>query len=577
MTNKKKIILSTIAATTAFSVLCAAGVTLAVTLSDNRSSGSITTADVNLFTTAKNVKVYSSVSADKDESGVFGNDEIGYFKYEESTLQGVDKINFSNHAGFVQFDDKKISIDNIMPGDKVEFDIEVSSASTISFQYRAELYVDASQGQNLLNQLDFTAEGLGLLRKDVSKNEDGAERVPAVLTDYTEWTTFGAAQTNIENVHVSIVLPIDATEGQGETVNFYYVAVGVQNTVSQEDVVRFDTAGGGTIGFKTIKAGLEYAKENGIVDIPVVGSTVLEEGEIIIDEVVHFKGVANKNGDYPILKGARFVIENSAAATFENINFGGASNIDVSRATVLKLDSCRAIVDPVDYFNNENNAFVDDAAFIVSSSTLTPVRLTLTNNTFMAGGGAAVNLLSPLNDGTQIIGNTFGSQQFVYDGSAVLKFGGAGSEAVISVKGNVIYGNRALSLGGTNATPYLVISENNTAYGIKDDIFVGGAAGAAFVDNGSKMGENALTCANIQNGSLAFGGVDVLLNNLNMITAGKISVFEQNITMSAFFTKYVVGSTLETNKIELYKNGALYAYLNASAETEVGYTVDVID
>lgn len=572
--TRNKLIISTVTVVTAFAVLCTAGASLALSVTQNRSNGSISTADLKLSAKAANVEVYSAVRASADESGVFGNDEIGYYKYEQSAVQGTDKISFPSHEGAVEYTDKSISIQNIMPGDKVEFDIEVTSESTVSFNYRAELYVDASEGQTLLDQLEFEADGLGLLRPDVSESESNNDLAPAVLTDYTEWTTFSSNDKNIENVHVTIELPIERTEGQGESVSFYYVVGGIQNTVSQEDVVRFETEGGGAIGFKTVKEGVEYAYEQGITEIPVVGSTVLEEGEVVIDNYLKFVGVADEEGNYPVLRGVRFVIENSAAAAFEHVNFAGASYIDVSRATVLNLDGCNAHVEPVDYFDTVKREHLTDSAFIVSSSTLTPIRLTLTDNNFTSGFGAAINLRSPLGNGTLISGNGFGSEESVYGGSAVVKFSGASDDSVISVKGNSFYGKRAMSLGGDY--PYLVISQNNIAYGITDGIFVGGGKGAAFVDSGSKIGENSLQCANIANGELAFGGVDVSLNNIDRITAGKIALSENNINIAGFYNKYVVGSTLAHNAIGLYKDGALYAYLNASAEAEEGFTVDII-
>lgn len=576
--TRKKLVGITVAAVTAAAVVCTAGVTLAIGTADRRSSGSLTAKDLKLTAVAKNVSVYSAVEASADDYAF--TDENGmYYNYVQSVVQGdgAGVIGFANHTGEVKFDEKSVAINNILPGDKVEFDIEVTSTSTVSFNYRAELYVESSQGKSLLNQLDFSAGELGLLRKDVTQTPSvgGGELSAAVFTDYTEWTTQGAYKDNVETVHVTVSLPITATEGQGESVKFYYVASGLQNTVSQEDVVRFKTPLG-EIGFKTVAEAVEYAKENDIEEIPVVGNTVLEEGEIKIDNVLHFNGVADEDGNYPVLKGARFIIENSAAAAFNNVNFSGGSYIDVSRATVLTLTGCKVNVTPIKYFDGETREFLPDEAFIVSGSTLTPVRLTVKNCSFVSGSGAAICLRSPLytGKGTEISGNTFGAESRPYTGTAALVFGGASGSGIISVNNNRIYANRAVSLGGkAGGVPYLVVSRSNTAYGIKDGIFADGTPSAAFVDDGSQIGENALICANLS-GGLAFGGVDVKINSIDRITAGNITVSD-GLSMAEFYTRFVVGNMLGENAIVIYRDGVPYAYLN-SADSESGYVLDLI-
>lgn len=563
MKRNKKIIISTVSVAAAFAVLCTAGVTLALTMSDNPSGGSISTAGVELPVEAKNLKVYSAASSSEADSA-FNDGKGGYYKYEQSQLSSGDTTNFI-HGGKVKCGKKSVDIENILPGDKVEFDLEVSSKSTISYNYRAELYVDATEGATLLNQLDFTAGELGILRNDVTETPTVQNLKQAVFTDFTQWTTLGASQSVIDTVHVTISLPITATEGQGESVKFYYYAIGVQNTVSQEDVVRFDTAGGGQKGFTSVAEAVEYAKENGITEIPVVGSTVLEEGTVKVDNRLNFKGIANAEGKYPTLNGIRFVIENGAAVTFDHVNFTGVSYIDVSKATALTLKSCTADVAPIKLFDTATRSYLDDAAFIVSGNTLTALSLTLNNNNIY-GSGAAVSLSTPIRGGSVISDNNFGKNDRVYGGTAAIVLNGAdGTEPVISLNNNTFYADRALQLGGSaQGTLYRVISANNTAYGLKDNIFADGTACAALLDSGSKLGENAISNANIAYGKLAFSGVDVNLDSLNLISGGKLALSE-NIIPVEFYTQYTVGSTLTHNALALYNaNGEHFAYLNAS-------------
>lgn len=576
LNNKFKFLIATIALSTA--IIIWAGVTLAVTTDSNGSGGALTSANLSLSSSISGLKVYCAVPADETDGDVFYDENNSPYKHELSLGGGDEKkVNFSRHDGSVTYNEKSINIDKIMPGDKVEFDIEVKSIGNISFDYRAELYVDATGGETLLNELDFTAGQLGILRKQLPEGDsqaDGETLAPAVITDYTEWRSVSGMQSDVEKIHVTVSLPITATKGGGESVNFYYVARGVQLGEVQDTVVAFNTPDG-EVKFSTLKEGVEYAIANDITEIPVVGSTILEEGEIEISSQLNFVGKANDKGEYPIIKGARFVIINSAAASFKNLNFVGASYIDVSRGTVLSVDNCNAVVEGIEYFDTMKREFTDMPAFIVSSSTLTPVALTLSNSSILSANGGAVNLRSPLKGGSSISTNTFGSPERMLKGSSVLSFT-AESDAFISASGNVFYGNRAFTLKGKSVSPYIVYSHNNRGYGFNGGIFAGGEKGSAFIDSGSTVAEVGLQCANIANGELAFGGVDVTLNSLNKITAGKLTVTEQNINLSTLFTKYVVGSTLQSNVLGLYKDNVLYAYLNASADSESGYVVNEI-
>lgn len=579
MTKKNRLISIAISVMLTFAVLCSAGVTLAMNVSSNRTSGSITTANLSLSATAKNVAVYTAVAATEADEDTFEDNDGNLYKYRQCTEKNSDGAILFGNRGGVKFVDKSVSIENIMPGDKVEFDIEVSSASSISFDYRAELYVDSTKGQTLLNQLNFSAGGLGILRKDVSDEPASSDELSqAVLTDYTKWMKVSASKTKIETVHVSLDLPITATKGQGETLQISYVVRGVQST-EQNKVASLIAPGGETLYFDKLSEAVEYAEANGVRNINIIDSTVLEEGEVNIRRALNFIGVADGDGKYPTLNGARIVVANGAAASFKNVNFDGASYIDVSGAMGLTLENCKAEVTPVKYYDNAIHDFAKDPAFIVSGTSLTPVKLNLSNNRIASERGAAISLSSPLSNGSVINGNVFGTEKLHYDGAAVMAFNGAynldsaSERPVITVSDNVIYGDRAFSLGSSaGETPYMVISKSNVAHGIENNEFVVGAkydgkSYAAFTDSGSKIGESAITCANISPEDFAFGGVDVVLDGRNLIVSGKIAVSD-NITVEELYTRYTVGNVLKDRAVILYRDGAPYAYLNSENRVE---------
>ena len=545
----KRLNLLSATAVAALIVACTAGVTIAVVTTDNSSSGSLTTANLNLSAKAENLKVFTAVPASAGDEGVFEDENGALYKYEQSVAQGVENIPFG-HGGTVSYNDKSVTIDGILPGDKVEFDIAVTSTSTISFNYRAELYVDASEGETLLNQLEFQAGTLGLLRQDITdpataKNEELSN---AVLTDYTEWTSYSGNQASIETVHITVALPITADEGQGEKVKLYYVVNGVQNTEQQRAVAEI-IDGDSVNHFYSLADAVGYAERHAITNISVIGDTLLEEGEVNISRALRFTGKPDENGNYPTVKGARISINEAAAATFENIAFEGNGYINVSDATALTLRNCKINTNPVKFFDTASRDFLPDPAFIVAGDSLTAVRLTVEKNSFISKAGAAVCMRSQL-----------------------VAFGGAEIDATVTLTENTFYGNSPLSLGNGAAGRFTVISKQNRAYGVKNSVFAGGTASAAFLDSGSLIEDNALTLGNISCDTLLFGGVDITLDDIQKISAGKICLSD-GIKLGDFRVNFVTGGTLATNAIALYKDGSLYGYLKSSG---ADYSVEEI-
>lgn len=568
----KKLTLLSAAAVAALIVACTAGVTIAVVTTDNSSSGSLTTANLNLSAKAENLKVFTAVPASAGDEGVFEDENGALYKYEQSVAQGVENIPFG-HGGTVSYNDKSVTIDGILPGDKVEFDIAVTSTSTISFNYRAELYVDATEGETLLNQLEFQAGTLGLLRQDITdpataKNEELSN---AVLTDYTEWTSYSGNQASIETVHITVALPITADEGQGEKVKLYYVVNGVQNTEQQRAVAEI-IDGDSVNHFYSLSDAVGYAERHAITNISVIGDTLLEEGEVNISRALRFTGKPDENGNYPTVKGARISISEAAAATFENIAFEGNGYINVSDATALTLRNCKINTNPVKFFDTASRDFLPDPAFIVAGDSLTAVRLTITGNSFISKAGAVVCMRSQLRDGSEFAGNKFGSAENPYNGGALVAFGGAETDATVTLADNIFYGNSPLSLGNGAAGRFTVISKQNRAYGVKNSVFAGGTASAAFLDSGSLIEDNALTLGNISCDTLLFGGVDITLDDIQKISAGKICLSD-GIKLGDFRVNFVTGGTLATNAIALYKDGSLYGYLKSSG---ADYSVEEI-
>lgn len=548
MTKNRRILSIIILTAVALSVICAAGVTLALDISDNRSTGSISTAGLDLTARAGNIRVYSAVRTDSPDG--FTDAADNRYEYVESTVKGENTVYFNGRDGGVTFDDKSVAIDNMLPGDKVEFDITIESNSTIAFNYRAELYVDKTSGINLLNQLDFKAGALnnvdvGTTRLDVENDVTvGDGLVQAVRTDYTEWDKLSAGNRR-ESVRMSVVLPIDADKGNGESVKLYYVVRAEQSVTTQTDVAKITDVDGNEVTFKKLADAVRHAQANKIDTIEVIGSTageavegkVLlgEEGLITVSRALKFAGVKDEKGNSPVLNGARFAVTEGAVASFDGIVFSGDSYIDVTSASGLTLKNCIADVNPSRHFDDSTREFTDKA-FVTSSLSLTPVKLALTDNVIVTGD-AAVGLRSLVADGSVISGNTFGLASRPSENAAALTFNGGSKKeasekdkAVITVANNEIYSQTAIELGNAvGEIPYMVISSNNVAVGLADGVFVSGKAGAkgkvygAFTDSGSKVDGTALTVANVKYDQLIFGGVNVTIDaTFNLIASGDV-------------------------------------------------------
>lgn len=581
MTRKNRVISIAISAILAFAVLCTSGVTLALNLTSNRSTAVVRTAGINLSATVANLSASTAKSANEGDEGAIKDDySDNYYTYEQWIKSDANNI-FNDNGGSVKLetiknsngkDEQLITISNIVPGDKVEFDIEVTSQSNVAFDYCAELYVEAEQGQKLVNQLDFKSSSFGLSRIDLSGGTDkkDGDFAQVIVGDTKK---ISASQNEVETAHVSVLLPVTATEGQGETVRLRYRVRGSQNEQEQDAVAEVEIDGTRYQFTKLYTndsedlGAVEFAKLNDVDAVYIVGGNIVEEGEVVIDDAISFVGVANAEGQYPALNGARIIVENGATVSFKNINFDGASYIDVSGAGGLSMSGCVADVAPVKLFDKITREFAQDSAFIVSDSSLTPVKLNLSDNIIVSNnGGAAISLDSPLSHGSVINGNAFGSQEKRFDGRAALAFNGAYKEnslgendrPVVTVSQNTIYADRAFSLGSSaGSQTYIVSSIGNVAYGIVGNAFVTGVknsqgiALASFVDNGSKIAANALAIADVSDQALVLGGINVTLNGINRISAGHVSL--ANINETNFYQLYA--DNTDNTTIILYRNG----------------------
>lgn len=563
MTKKVRIMIIVIAVATA--VILATGITLAVTTSDNSSTGTVTLGQINLSAKATNFKVYSAVRAAESDSAEMRDENGLPYVYEQSTIQSGNTLSFKN-GGSVSYSENEVAIDGFMPGDKVEFDIEVKSDSNLAFNYRTELRVDKTFGDTLLNQLNFKAGDLQLRHIDLNASAGTDNFVTVAATD---WKAISTNKQDIEKVSVTVEFPITATAGQGQSTTLRYVAKGEQNDETLPDIAEI-VDGTETVSFKYLQDAVNYAYEKGIDTVKVSDSNVIEEGEVTVRHGVKFVGQKSSDGKNPVLNGVRFNFDD-AAATFSDIDFAGESFIDVTRCLTLGLENCNVNVLGTKYFDSESRTFLNDEAFIVSANSLISPQISVKNSTFNVNKGAVVNMRSNLADGSVFAANTFGSAEKPLDGSAVLILGGAEQGARVSVSNNAFYGVSALSFNGEADVAFWVISDNNRAF--VSGTFANGKAAVALCDNGSEVNGNAIVNANIASDDMLFAATNVRYSNLGYVTAGTFAL--QSITVDEFFVGYADKAQLAQNAITLLNDdGVAYAHLNSDGNGE--YTIDNI-
>lgn len=574
MTKNIRVMIIIIAIAT--TLIIATGVTLGLVTSDNRSAGTISTAKLNLTAEATDFKVFSAVRTfDSQTEGVIYDEHHMPYVYEESGIKSGNTLYFKN-GGSVSYDSENgVDITGFMPGDKVEFDLKISSDSNIAFNYRTELRVDKTLGDALVNQLNFKAGDIELRHFDLnsikdnpSNQVDGKDNL--VRAAATDWKALSTNRQEIETVHISVEFPLTATRGQGASTKLYYLAVGSQNDDELPEIAEVE-AGGQKERFKYLQDAVDFAYASGISDVKVLGSNVMEEGSVVVKHGVNFVGVADANGKLPTLNGARFSFED-AAATFTNVNFAGDSYIDVSRCIMLGLKNCNVDIVGSKYFDTSARAFLSDEAFIVSGESLISPKLDIQNSTFSSVKGAAVNMRSKLANDSVFAGNVFGSKQKPLTAGSVLMLCGAETNAKVTFANNVFYGNKGIYFNSAATNAFTALSSGNKAF--VSGAFADGKANVAFCDNGSQINGKAVTNADIASGGMLFAGTNVAYTELGYIVAGTFSL--NNASADTFFIGYVDKAQLAENAITLLNaQGVPYAHLNSN--NGGGYKIDEIN
>ncbi len=200
--KKKTLLMSLLTLITCVSLI--AGGTFALFTHESKTNIAITSGKVEVVATINESKIstYSPALINLD----------GTIKDATNAASGL----IFKNGGSVAYDatQSTLSITNITPGDKVNFNIEVANNSTVTIQYR--VVISDVEGGDLnglifnINNVDYTGAAIN-----------------------SDWKFVGA-QGNIENVPVSIELPATVTDYMSKTTNLSVTIEAVQGNANTE-------------------------------------------------------------------------------------------------------------------------------------------------------------------------------------------------------------------------------------------------------------------------------------------------------------------------------------------------------
>lgn len=177
------------------------GATYALFTAEDKIDVAITSGKVNVTAIAENFRTYSN--------GVL-----------QTNTDGTPNLKFENGGSLVYTTiDNTLAVNNIMPMDKVEFDIKITNNSNVDIKYQT--IISLTEGLDLFSGLEITVDG----------------KVFNGITTYTTWKNLATTDAKEIVVPVSIELPEEAgNEYQGLTTKLSYSVKAVQGNGTVEEI-----------------------------------------------------------------------------------------------------------------------------------------------------------------------------------------------------------------------------------------------------------------------------------------------------------------------------------------------------
>ena len=222
-----------------------AGATFALFTSDSSVNIAITSGNVEVTATASALKVYSPKAV--NETGIADGDNA----VDENGGRFV-------NGGTATLTGSELKLDNMTPGDKVNFNIKVENKSSVTVKYRTRIYCGEDNG--LYAGLKYSIT-------------NGTETYESMAI--TDWATLTPDVKEVANLDCKVELPVDAgNEYKNKSCKLVYQVEAVQGNAETANDTKYYT----------------LAQFNALTEIPAgvknvylnIGAVSLKNGSVVV-------------------------------------------------------------------------------------------------------------------------------------------------------------------------------------------------------------------------------------------------------------------------------------------------------
>ena len=205
-----------------------AGATFAIFTSEAKTNIVVKSGKVDVVATVNNIKLYSHENID--------------VKTGEGTKKDLEGMTFLT-GGTAEYSNGTFTLDKIVPGDGVTFDIKVTNNSNVDSKYRV-VVSDATEGSDLSTQLEIKVnDGTWGVWNDLAAGEE----IPAIPVSVELPVSAG---DKWQDKTIKFAVTVEAVQGNAAVVDEYPVTAATAVTVNEDNTTAEETiiASAGKVG-----------------------------------------------------------------------------------------------------------------------------------------------------------------------------------------------------------------------------------------------------------------------------------------------------------------------------------------
>jgi predicted ribosomally synthesized peptide with SipW-like signal peptide len=471
--NKKatRVLLSSIV-TVAVSASIVIGSTYALFTDSSSVNIAVTSGNVEVEATISDIQAYSiepynkvseeQFAADREANGEVYHDYNNQYAYK-AIIANEDKTSTFTNGGTVKYDttENTFTLDNVSPGDKVTFNINITNKSNVDIKYRTAIKYTTESG--LLNDLYFTLDGWvpvssSIINYDKTSDSNTVDMsmTQSINSFWAEWSADDQSDTKV--ISATIELPLDtSSDFMDKKVEVVYSVEAVQGNAA--------TSGSESQSFFINSAnGLRSALAVG-GNVNVYKNIALTQSQVKVNNKLTDSGFAVE-----ITKNSTTLNADSVSLSFADDNSDATSLISFANSTdkkqlIIKGDgtydatNTDAVILNV---SNNSTALITDGIFTARKAVANiedGSRLIITGGTFESEEAAQLFTFGTLSDATATSDDEEKSTSLIIAGGTFVNYEPAskyikdGYEVVSTKVSNDIY--------------YTVVSSSST---VGDDV-----------------------------------------------------------------------------------------------------------